>query len=82
MELSKKTTILFPPQLYARLARLARRERTSVGELVRDACAQQYGLRPAADRLAAVRDLANLGLPVGTPEEMERESILSAEARP
>ncbi len=82
MELSKKTTILFPPDLYARLARLARQDRTSVGELVRNACVQQYGVRPAADRSALVRELASLRLPVGTPEEMESESVPPAEAQP
>jgi len=82
MELSKKTTILFPPKLYARLARRARRERTSVGELVRNACVQQYGLRAAGDRSAVVRELASLRLPVGAPEEMERESVPAPGAQP
>ena len=82
MELTKKTTILFPPKLYARLTRLARQERTSVGELVRHACVEQYGLRSVADRPALVRELARLQLPVGTPEEMERESVPAPESRP
>lgn len=33
MELTKKTTILFPPELHDRLVRLARDRRTSLGEL-------------------------------------------------
>ena len=82
MELTKKTTILFPPDLFDSLARLAAQEGTSVGELVRNACVQQYGLRPAAERLAAVRELASLQLPVGTPEEMEHESVSPAEPVP
>jgi len=82
MELTKKTTILFPPDLYSRLARLAEQEGTSVGDLVRSACVQQYGLRPAAERLAAARELASLRLPVGTPQEMERESAPPVEAEP
>jgi len=40
--LTKKTTILFSPDLYDRLARLAKQRRTSVGELVREACRAQF----------------------------------------
>ena len=75
MELSKKTTILFPPQLYQRLASLADQRHTSVGELVREACRAQYSLTSRADRLALVERLGALTLPVGTVEEMERESV-------
>ena len=75
MELTKKTTILFPPDLYARLKTLAERKGTSMGELVRRACEEQYSLYSAEDRVAAVRELAGFSLPVGTPEEMERESV-------
>ena len=35
MELSKKTTILFSPDLHERLAHLAKQRNTSIGELVR-----------------------------------------------
>jgi len=75
MELSKKTTILFPPDLHERLARLAALRGVSLGALVREACEQHYGLRPPEDRLAAVEELAALELPVGTPEQMEREAV-------
>ena len=75
MELSKKTTILFPPQLYQRLASLADQRHTSVGELVREACRAHYSLTSRADRLALVERLGALTLPVGTVEEMERESV-------
>jgi len=79
MGLTKKTTILFPPDLHARLVHLARQRRTSLGELVRVACERQYGLASREERLAAVRDLASLNLPVGTPEEMARESVPTPE---
>lgn len=79
MELSKKTTILFPPDLHARLLQLARQKGTSLGDLVRSACEKQYGLTTVEDRLVAVAALAELDLPVGTPEEMARESVPSAE---
>lgn len=75
MELSKKTTILFPPDLHERLVRLAEQKHTSLGDLVRSACQRQYGLASAEERLGAVRDVAALRLPVGTPEEMAAESV-------
>lgn len=77
MELSKKTTILFPPELHERLTRLAEHRGTSLGDLVRRACEIQYGLLPVDARLEAVRELAALALPIGSPEEMERESVPS-----
>ncbi len=79
MELTKKTTILFTPELHERLARLAVQRGVSLGELVRRACESQYGLATREERLAAVRDLAALDLPVGTPEEMARESAPTPE---
>lgn len=82
MELSKKTTILFPPDLHERLARLAAQRGTSIGELVRTAVQQQYGLVPTVERLEAVEELAGLQLPVGSPEEMERESVPTLEEIP
>ncbi len=75
MELSKKTTILFPPELHARLVRLAKQRGTSLGDLVRAACERQYGLVSAEDRLEAVRALAELMLPVADPAVMKEESV-------
>ena len=74
MELSKKTTILLTPDLHRQLTRLASLRGTSLGHLVRRACELQYGLSSTEERLAAVERLAALRLPVGTPEEMARES--------
>lgn len=79
MELSKKTTILFPPDLHERLTALAARRGVSLGWLVRSACERQYGLASPAERLAAVEELASLELPVGSPEEMARESVPTPE---
>ena len=79
MELSKKTTILFSPDLHERLTRLARQRKTSIGELVRTAVERQYGLVSREERLAAVGALGELGLPVGSPEEMEKESVPTPE---
>jgi hypothetical protein len=82
MGLMKKTTILFPPDLYQQLARLAKRRESSVGELVRSACRSQYPIVGQEVRLAAVRKLAAMSLPVGTPEEVDRESVPPAEPLP
>ncbi len=75
MELSHKTTVLFPAELHAALTDLARRRGTSLGELVRAACKQQYKLGSVEERLAAVRRLASLELPVDTPEELAKQSV-------
>lgn len=75
MELTKKTTILFPPDLHERLTRLAEVHGVSLGELVRRACRERYGLLPEEERLAAVREVGRLSLPVGEVEDMERESL-------
>ncbi len=75
MELSKKTTILFSPELHRRLSRLAASRGVSLGELVREACEVRYGVAGSADRRAAVDALAALTLPVGTPAAIKRESV-------
>jgi hypothetical protein len=82
MELVKKTTILFPPDLYQQLATLARDRRSSVGELVRTACRAQYGLANRQERLSAVAELAGMALPVGSVRQMEKESVPKAEPTP
>ena len=75
MELTKKTTILFTPELHRRLSQLAARRGRSLGDLVREACELQYGVVGSSDQLAAVGALARLALPVGTPAAMKRESV-------
>lgn len=62
MDLSKKTTILFSPQMHEQLSRLANQKRTSLGALVRDACEKRYGLVSKERRLAAVRQLGGMAL--------------------
>jgi len=79
MELSKKTTLLFPPDLHRQLTRLARQRGESLGELVRQACEAQYGVVSRESRIAAVRALEAMSLPVGDPEQIERESVPAPE---
>jgi hypothetical protein len=82
MALSRKTTILFPPDLHERLSRLAEQQGTSLGDLVRKACEIQYGLVSTETRLEAVRRLAAMSLPVGDPGAIKRDSVPRAEDLP
>ncbi len=79
MELTHKTTLLLPPDLHRHLTRLARQKGISLGELVRRACEAQYGIVSREARIAAVRELATMSLPVSDPEQMERESVADYE---
>ena len=79
MELTKKTTILFPPELYNHLVSLAKQRRVSLGHLVRAACEMEYGKLSEEETVAAVKELAGLSLPVGSPAEMKQESVPKAE---
>ncbi len=80
MELSKKTTILFTPELHGRLKRVAEQRGVSIGELVRKACVAQYGLVGTERRRAAVEEMATLALPVEDPAGMKRESVPDPDA--
>ena len=83
MELERKTTILFPPALHDHLKGVARKRKVSLGFLVREACEKEYGSPTAeGDRLAAVLQIAAMALPVGTPEDMKRESVPPAKELP
>lgn len=75
MELSKKTTILFPPDLHAHLLDVARQRGTSLGHLVRLACELQYGYGSPEARMEAAKAIGAMSLPVSTPQAMKLESI-------
>ena len=75
MELTKKTTILFPPDLHKRLSLLARQKGVSMGHLVRLACREKFGLSSKSYRLEAIEELAAMSLPVGDPKSMKAESV-------
>jgi predicted DNA-binding protein len=71
--MTKKTTILFPPKVYRQLERMAKREGTSVANLVRQAAIQRYLVPDQKARLAAVEAIAAMRLPVSDWPQMERE---------
>ena len=75
MELSKKTTILFSPDVHEQLSRLAAQKGVSLGELVRQACEKQYGLVSVEARVEAVHTLAALKLPVDDTRTMKEQSV-------
>jgi predicted DNA-binding protein len=79
MELTRKTTILLPPDLHDNLTEIARRRGTSLGQLVREACAARYGLVSAEDRARAVEELSELRLPVAAVSTMKRQSVAKPE---
>ncbi len=78
MELTKKTTILFPPDLYERLANLAQHRNSSIGELVRTACSEYYSIASRKERLEAVDRLRQLSLPVANVRKMKQQSVICA----
>ena len=78
MELTKKTTLLFPPELHDRLTRLAKQRGVSLGDLVRTACQREYGAPSPEEKMAAVRRIAALKLPVGPVRRMKKESVPDA----
>jgi predicted HicB family RNase H-like nuclease len=73
--LSKKTTILFSPELHRRLAHLAAQRGVSMGDLVREACEAQYGIAGSEARLEAAGALGAFRLPVATTRSMKEESV-------
>ena len=73
--LTKKTTILFAPDLYHQLETLAEASKTSVANLIRQAVVQQYFLVNRKRRLAAAQAMGKLNLPVADWQTMEQEAV-------
>ena len=73
--LEKKTTILFPPGLHAHLQRVAKQRGRSLGDLVREACAEKYRYAAREDKLAAARHLTRLSEPVGRIDDLLDQSV-------
>jgi hypothetical protein len=79
MEPTKKATILFSPKLYRRMTQIAEQRGTGLGELVRSACEREYGRTPREEKIAAIRRMSQLGLPVADVRRMKRESVPAQE---
>ncbi len=75
MDLSKKTTILFSKKQFALLKRIAASRNTSIGDLIRKACGEKYGLISEAEAEKAVDRLSQFSLPVSDIEEMKQEIL-------
>jgi hypothetical protein len=71
---TERIQVLVAPAQLARLRAIARRQRRSVGALVREAVETTYFGDDTERRLAAAERLADLRLPVADWEQMERES--------
>jgi hypothetical protein len=72
-KLEKKTTVLFPPELFRQLEKVGKAKRLSVGELIRRAVRQQYQISEIPDRLKAVDRLSQIETPVSGWEKIEDE---------
>ena len=78
-QMTKKATILFPPDLYKELQDEARRQGRSVGELVREAAVMRYGSGGMSARIEAVEKLVHLNDDVpDDPAQLEDEIIRGA----
>ena len=74
----KKTTLLFEEEVYEKLKEKAKREKVSIGGLVREAVATYYSIKNKDDKLKALDRLKSLNLPVADYESMEKEIIEGA----
>ena len=74
----KKTTLLFEEDVYQKLKERAKRERVSIGGLVREAVATFYGIKSKEDKLEALEKLKSFDLAIGDPEKMEKEILKGA----
>lgn len=74
----KKTTLLFEEDVYLKLKEKAKREKASIGGLVREAVATFYGIKTKEDKLKALENLKSMNLAVDDPEIIEKEIIKGA----
>lgn len=69
---TRRAQILMEPEAYQRLEEIARREQTSVAELIRRAVREKY-LSDTSQRQAALADLLATDLPVDRWEDIDEE---------
>lgn len=79
--LIRRVQVLVSEAQYSELEEQARLRDMSVGAIVREAVQQHIQQGKHAERLAAVRALAAMQLPVADWEQMERESVGDTDAR-
>ena len=79
MELTKKTTILFSSELHRRLTQIAEQPGTSLSDLVRRACEREYRRASLGEKMAAIRRMVLLGLPIAGVRRMKRQSVPAQE---
>jgi hypothetical protein len=72
---TKRVQVLFSPEQLTRLQAIAEAQGESLGSLVRKAVEEVYLRHETEEKLAAVRRMASLHLPVSDWEQMERESV-------
>ena len=74
---TRRAQILMEPETYHRLEEMARRERTSVAELIRRAVREKYGTdRPG--RQAALEKILSMDLPADRWEDIDEALVLAA----
>ncbi|MFB3921364.1 MAG: ribbon-helix-helix protein, CopG family [Terriglobia bacterium] len=80
MNTTRRTQILMNPEEFRRLRELARRKKTSVGELVRNAVRATYLKPQNSDRKAIVEAILRMNLPTISWSHARKE-IEAAHAR-
>jgi antitoxin VapB len=79
---SRKTTILFPPELHSRLVREARRRGLSLGRLIRDVCEKELaagaGRGGVVSEAVAAPAMAGIGARYGEVRELAEELALES----
>lgn len=73
MALKKRVEVLFEQDKYSYLEHLAKREKTSVGKLIREAVEKVYLDADREKRREAVRRLTSANLDLGDWEDIKKE---------
>jgi len=71
----KKTTMLFEENMYKKLQEKSKMENLSIGELVREAVTNYYGIKSSKEKMEALEKLGKMNLPVADYDEMEKDII-------